>query len=159
MRTLIISDTHGKHDGVDEILEREGEFDMLIHLGDVEGGEIYLDVMFECPKYIVRGNNDFFAPHPYEEEFDLGPHHIMITHGHHYHVSTGPEILKEEALSIGADVVMFGHTHRPYFEQDEEITVLNPGSVSYPRQEGRQGSYMIMEMDADGTLKFEQKFL
>ncbi len=51
----------------------------------------------------------------------------MITHGHHYHVSTGPEILKQEALSIGADVVMFGHTHRPYFEQDEDITVLNPG--------------------------------
>ena len=107
----------------------------------------------------MRGNNDFFAPHPYEEEFDLGPHHIMITHGHHYHVSTGPEILKEEALSIGADVVMFGHTHRPYFEQDEDITVLNPGSVSYPRQEGRRGSYMIMEMDEEGDLKFEQKFL
>ncbi len=68
MRTLIISDTHGRHEGVDEILEREGEFDMLIHLGDVEGGEIYLDVMFECPKYIVRGN--YSAPHPYEEEFD-----------------------------------------------------------------------------------------
>ena len=54
---------------------------------------------------------------------------------------------------------MFGHTHRPYFEQDEDITVLNPGSVSYPRQEGRRGSYMIMEMDEEGDLKFEQKFL
>ena len=41
---------------------------------------------------------------------------------------------------------MFGHTHRPYLDQGKEITVLNPGSVSYPRQEGRKGSYMIMEM-------------
>ena len=86
--------------------------------------------------------------------------HLMITHGHHSGVSTGPEILKEEALSIGADVVML-RTYTPavFFEQDEDITVLNPGSVSYPRQEGRRGSYMIMEMDEEGDLKFEQKFL
>ena len=54
---------------------------------------------------------------------------------------------------------MFGHTHRPFFEQKNGITVLNPGSLSFPRQEGRRGSYMIMEIDGDKEPVFEQFFL
>lgn len=54
---------------------------------------------------------------------------------------------------------MFGHTHRPYLEQDEEMIVLNPGSLSYPRQPGRQGSYMIMEIKSDGNVEIETFYL
>ena len=46
---------------------------------------------------------------------------------------------------------MYGHTHRPYLEQGGKVTILNPGSLSYPRQEGHRPSYMIMELDKDGT--------
>jgi len=41
MRILIISDTHGRHGNLTEILEREPNIDLLIHLGDVEGGARY----------------------------------------------------------------------------------------------------------------------
>ena len=34
---------------------------MFIHLGDVEGGEDYLEAVVECEKHIIRGNNDFFT--------------------------------------------------------------------------------------------------
>ena len=54
---------------------------------------------------------------------------------------------------------MFGHTHKPYFHQTDDITVLNPGSLSFPRQEGRRGSYMILELKEDGKLHFEQRYL
>ena len=47
----------------------------------------------------------------------------------------------------------------PYFEQKDGITVLNPGSLAYPRQEGRKGSYMIMEIDQEGKAHFNQKYL
>ena len=39
MKILIVSDTHGRHRNLDEVLEREGKIDMLIHLGDVEDDE------------------------------------------------------------------------------------------------------------------------
>ena len=39
MRVLIVSDTHGRHNGLDRALQEAGDIDMLIHLGDVEGGE------------------------------------------------------------------------------------------------------------------------
>ena len=42
---------------------------------------------------------------------------------------------------------MYGHTHKPEVDVDDEVTVVNPGSLSYPRQEGRLPSYVIMEID------------
>lgn len=159
MRVLIVSDTHGRHGGLDRALQEAGDIDMLIHLGDVEGGECYIDAAADCEKHIVRGNNDFFSDLPREEEFNLGKYKVFITHGHAYYVSLDPEYIREEGKARGVDIVMFGHTHRPFFEDDNGIIVLNPGSLSFPRQEGRKGSYMIMEIAEGGELRFEQKYL
>ena len=159
MRVLIVSDTHGRHGGLDRALQEAGNIDMLIHLGDVEGGETYIDAVADCEKHIIRGNNDFFSELPREEEFYIGSHKVFITHGHAYYVSLDPEYIREEGKARGAEIVMFGHTHRPFFEDDNGIIVLNPGSLSFPRQEGRKGSYIILEMDEDGGLEFSQKYL
>ena len=132
---------------------------MFIHLGDVEGGEEYLNAVVEGEKHIVRGNNDFFSELPKEEEFYIGKYRTFITHGHGYYVSLDPEHIRQEGKARQADIVMFGHTHRPFLERDKEITVLNPGSVSYPRQEGRKSSYMLMEMNEREELDFKQYFL
>ena len=52
---------------------------------------------------------------------------------------------------------MFGHTHRPYLSQEEGLTVLNPGSLSFPRQDGRKPTYMLMEIDENGEAHFTPK--
>ena len=43
MKVLIVSDTHGRHTGLDRVLEKEGKIDLFIHLGDIEGGESYIN--------------------------------------------------------------------------------------------------------------------
>lgn len=159
MKILIISDTHGRHTGFDRILQKEGAPDMLIHLGDVEGGEYYMSERVAGPVHMVGGNNDFFSGLNREEEFMIGKYRVLITHGHYYYVSVGTERIKEEARARGVDIVMFGHTHRPVLEVEEDLVTLNPGSVSFPRQEGRKPSYMIMYIGEDGEARFEQKFL
>lgn len=159
MRVLVISDTHGRHANLDRALEEAGEIDEFIHLGDVEGGEEYINAVVNCEKHMVRGNNDFFSDLPREEEFYLGKYKVFITHGHAYYASLDPEYIFEEGMSRKADIVMFGHTHRPYFEQKDGITIINPGSISYPRQENRKGSYMVMEILADGTVTYDQRYL
>ena len=159
MRVMIVSDTHGRHSALDEALEQAGKIDMLLHLGDVEGGEEYIEAVAGCPVCMVAGNNDFFSYQKKEREFMLAGKRIFMTHGHYYYVSMGTEMIRKEGLARGADVVMFGHTHRPYFEQDDKITILNPGSLSFPRQPGRQGSYMIMEIQASGKVEFETYYL
>lgn len=65
----------------------------------------------------------------------------------------------DEAKSRGCDIAMYGHTHRPFLDVIDGVTVLNPGSLSYPRQEGRRPSYMIIHVDADGKMDYQQKYL
>ena len=60
MRVLIVSDTHGHEENLERILTEKGPFQHLIHLGDVEGQEDYIEVIAGCPVHIVAGNNDFF---------------------------------------------------------------------------------------------------
>ena len=123
MKILIISDTHGAHRNFDRVIEKEQPLDMLIHLGDVEGDEDYIPAVADCPVHMVRGNNDFFSGLEGEEEFMIGGYHIFITHGHGYYVSMGEERLKQEARGRGADIAMYGHTHRPFYEKEKDVTL------------------------------------
>lgn len=93
--------------------------------------------MAGCPLEIISGNNDFFSMLDKEKEIRIGKYKVLLTHGHYYYVSAGLDTLRKEAYSRGMDIVMFGHTHRPLIEYDKELTVINPGSLSYPRQPGR----------------------
>ena len=52
-----------------------------------------------------------------------------------------------------------GGTHRPVIDIDDDIIAVNPGSLSYPRQEGRQPSYAIMEIDRRGKVHFTIAYL
>lgn len=158
MKILIVSDTHGQNYNYYKVLKMH-EPDMLIHCGDVEGCEEELIQAAKCPVKMVLGNNDFYSDLPKEEEFCIGKYKVWLTHGHRYYVSAGSEMIKEAAVLKGVDIVMYGHTHRPTVERDYNIIAVNPGSLSYPRQEGRRPSYIIMEMDREGELHFTIAYL
>ncbi len=154
MRVLIVSDTHRRNDNYFKVLERLKPLDMIIHCGDVEGSEYALTRSVDCPVKMVAGNNDYFGSLPRELEFNIGKFKVLLVHGHNYYVYMGPETLKEEARFRGVDIVMFGHTHRPFLEIEHDLVTLNPGSLSYPRQEGHRPSYAIMEIDKSGEAHF-----
>ena len=59
------------------------------------------------------------------------------------------------AKENGADIVMYGHTHVPYLKKVFGVTVLNPGSISLPRQEDGKKSYAIMTVADDESVDFE----
>jgi len=158
MKVLIVSDTHGHNGNLEKIIEKVSPIDALIHCGDVEGQEDYITSLAGCPTYIVAGNNDYFSNLEREMEFSLEGHKVLLTHGHYYGVSMGTEGILEEGRARQVDVVMFGHTHRPCLEQHDDITVLSPGSLVYPRQEGRRPSFAIMEVDRDGNSHYTTKF-
>ena len=159
MRILIVSDTHKAHGNLERALEKEGPLYMLIHLGDVEGKADYIEAVAGCPVHMVSGNNDFFSDLPWEEEFFIGDHHVFITHGHGYFVGMNEDRLKAEARGRGADIVMYGHTHMPALTVEPDLITLNPGSISYPRQKGRKPSYILMEVDQDGKVSCEIRYL
>ena len=154
MKILIVSDTHRHNENFLKVLEKTGPIDMLIHCGDVEGSEYLIARSAGCPVQMVMGNNDFFSDLPREKEFQIGKYKIWLTHGHTYYVSMGDENIKREARERGMDIVMFGHSHRPIVDIDKDIISFNPGSLTYPRQEGKKPSYIIMETDYKGEAHF-----
>ena len=155
MKIMVVSDSHGQHKWLSKALAEAGPIDMFIHLGDVEGGESFLMDTVTCEKHIVRGNNDFFSDLPREEEFFIGEKKIFITHGHNYFVYLNTNRIKEEGEHRQADIVMFGHTHKPVLEQSEHITLLNPGSISFPRQAGKLPTYCIMTLSEAGEIEYD----
>ena len=159
MKVLVVSDTHGRESVLADVREAEGQVDLVIHLGDIEGGAYLLDALFDCAKHVVRGNNDFFSDLPAEKVIRMGPYKAFLTHGNQYRVSMGTKWLAREGVARGVDMVLFGHTHRPFREQVEGVLLLNPGSLGYPRQEGRRPAYLILEIGEDGSLDIQQKFL
>ena len=142
-RIMIVSDTHRRHGNLAEAIYNEGHLDMLIHLGDVEGRR--------------GGNNDFFSPLDREKEIELGGKKIWLTHGHNYYVSLDLKVIEQEAVARGMDIVMFGHTHRPVIIVEDNITLINPGSISYPRQADGIPTYIILEINDNNEFNFELK--
>lgn len=154
MKILIVSDSHGRSYYLERAILNVSPMDYIIHLGDIEGEEDYLREIAPCPVYIVAGNNDFFSREPKEDIIQLGKYRILLTHGHRQNVYAGCGTLKAMARENHASIVMYGHTHIPKVELSDDIWVVNPGSISLPRQEGRKPSYVVMEIDRDGEAHF-----
>ena len=158
-KILIVSDTHRKNENYLEIIKKCGPIDKVIHCGDVEGSEFTICEAAGCPVEMVMGNNDFFSNLPREKEFLLGKYKVWLTHGHNYYVSMDNQTIKKEARARGMDIVMYGHSHRPIVDYDNEIIAINPGSLTYPRQEGRKPSFIIMEIDSEGEAHFTINYI
>ena len=67
----------------------------------------------------------------------LEGHMIFVTHGHTWNTKNLPPLKK-------GDILLHGHTHIPVVEECGDITYLNPGSLSIPKN-GTPHSYMIYE--------------
>ena len=159
MRVLIISDTHRQNNNYLKVLSQVAPVDMVIHCGDAVGSEYLITEAADCPVHFVLGNNDFFSDLPKEIEMTIGKYKVWITHGHNYYVMMDNKHIKREAIARKADIVFYGHTHKPVVEWDKDIIAVNPGSLSYPRQDGHRPSYIMMEIDNKGEAHFTINYL
>jgi hypothetical protein len=137
---------------MEKVIRKVSPIDLLIHLGDLEGSEGYLETIAPCPVEMVAGNNDFFSRLPREKVIQLGEHHVFLAHGHNYYVNYGYDELREAARRNGCTYALFGHIHRPVLETEGDITVVNPGSISMPRQDNRRPSYAILDVGRRGDI-------
>ncbi len=155
MRILIFSDSHGKNDNMEHILNTKRPYDMVLHAGDIEGFEYDLSGVSGVETHIVRGNCDFFCDLPVEKTVQLGDNTIYMRHGDGY-VNSNPESLLE---LTEANIIIFGHTHVPYYKEVNGRHLFNPGSISKPRTADRIPSYGLLEIYNSGKIMFEHVFL
>ena len=160
---MIMSDSHGRNENVElaiaQVREEIGEFQMLIHLGDV-GDAREIESLAGVPCYIVRGNTDYDVKLLNANVIEAGGHRIFATHGHLYQVDMRLDLLRFAALENDCDIAMYGHTHVPYLEEDpDDVTILNPGSISKPRQADHRYTYMVMEIDDEDEVTYELRYV
>ena len=125
----LISDTHGLL-RADVHTTLKG-VELILHAGDVGGDEIIAELELIAPVRAVAGNCDM----PYVG--GLVPALDLTLDGISIHVSHGHElgVPKPAALlaSYSADVIVYGHTHRPLVERHGARLVVNPGAAG-PRR-------------------------
>ena len=157
-KILVVSDSHGYNGNLLQALSHFGEngreLEMLIHLGDSQGTLDELEGLVDCPMKAVRGNCDYSMDLPLLDFVQIGGEKAMITHGHKYSCNYSEEMLVETAKANGASIVMYGHTHIPVVTSIDGVMVLNPGSISLPRQQSRKPSYLVITLEDDGRKNF-----
>lgn len=150
---LIVSDTHGYSRHLEDVLKKAGPLDLVIHLGDSSGEERLIPKLASCPFELVAGNNGY-GNFPRGKVITIEKYRILLTHGHLYRVNYTYRELAQEARRQNCQIAMCGHTHIPALEEYEGITIVNPGSLSLPRQAGGRPSFIRMDIDREGEAHF-----
>lgn len=175
MKYMIASDIHGSAFYCRKLLEafQASGANRLVLLGDI----LYHGPRNDLPKeyapkevlamlngyrdriYCVRGNCDTEVDQMVLEFPVMADYALLVldgvaiyaTHGHVYHENHLPPMQK-------GDVLLHGHTHVLRADQCGDITILNPGSVSIPK-EGNPPTYAILEDGIFRILDFEGRVM
>lgn len=156
MRILVVSDTHGNYQLLRQVVKAAGSVDLLLHAGD--GSSDLSKLTREFPTLslaAVAGNCDPFSNQPRELLLDVGGKKLFLTHGDRYQVKWDLLRLYLEGQERGADLIVFGHTHRPLINNERGILLFNPGSLSR-NNTGESPSYGWLELGPGG---FEPKLV
>lgn len=129
LKILVFSDSHRSTANMIQAIE-EQQPDHVIHLGDLSDDARELGYIYpRLPICSVPGNCDGWTTEPAIKRITLGGKVILLSHGHLWHVKSDYETALAQARKAQADILLFGHTHRAYCQQEEDgLWVLNPGS-------------------------------
>lgn len=131
MLIAVISDSHGNKDSINKIKKKISNADVLLFLGDGENDLAEITNDFTGEVFAVRGNCDITGKYPEEQILEIQGKKIFICHGHRYNVKYGYNSIYYRGKEIGADIVLFGHSHIPIIEEYDGIVLMNPGSISH----------------------------
>ena len=146
VRILVISDTHGDTAVYERILQKAGNFEIAVHLGDcVFDVKPLKRLIGDKPLINVRGNCDPAYSGIPERTIQIAGVRFLMVHGHEDHVSEDLLNLYYHAMEQNAGCVLFGHTHVSLVDRMGSVWMINPGSPSRPRA-GRKPSFAVVDI-------------
>lgn len=129
MKLGLISDTHGFLDP--KIPGLFAGADHILHAGDVGPQSLLLEIETIAPVTAVLGNTDTFLNLKLTEMAELGGRKFLVHHIINPYALT--DELKARLARDRPDVVVFGHTHKPFCETIGGVLFLNPGYAGKQR--------------------------
>lgn len=129
----LISDTHNKLP--EDVLAAFSSADLILHAGDI-GELVILDRLKEiAPLQAVYGNTDIYSIAsiiPSKLSLYLEDLEILLLHNIGNVKNFSWKIARGDYQPV-PDIVVFGHTHSPFFQKYGDCYFVNPGSAALPR--------------------------
>ncbi len=144
MKLGIISDTHGFLRA--EVFEQFESVEHILHAGDIGPVDLLDELRTIAPVSAVWGNTDDWdvrAAVPEVAHVDINGFAVVVIHGHQF---GSPTPQKVAAGFPDADLIVFGHSHRPASARVGSALALNPGSAGPPRF-GSTPTLVVAELD------------
>lgn len=123
--------------------------DMIVHCGDYYADAQEIRARLGIPILAVKGNCDGCFDLDACSVLETGCGDILVTHGHMEDVGFSMQKLYYKALESGCIGAFFGHTHRSVFVETGGVYLLNPGSLSQPR-DGSGGTFALVTTSEAG---------
>ena len=147
MKIIVFADSHTDIKTMDTVVKKEKP-NRIIHLGDhVTDGVMLQEMYKDIPIEMVAGNTDITDEYPFEKTLELCDIHIFITHGDKYNVHLGFSRIFYKGESVNADIILFGHTHKAYLENQNGIVLMNPGRIGRVSRNFIEASYGVIIID------------
>lgn len=139
----LVSDTHGLVRP--EIFEALRGVALILHAGDVGGQRVLDELGAIAPVQAVYGNTDAAGDPNLRARLsvDFEGVAIHVSHGHELGSPTPEKLLAR----YSADVIVFGHTHKPVVERTGARLVVNPGAAG-PRRFSLQPSVARLTVES-----------
>lgn len=144
MRVGLISDTHGTLRN--EVFTAFDGVDRILHAGDIGPYDLLVELEAIAPVTAVYGNTDRFDVRERVEEVarvEAAGHRVWVMHGHQL---GSPDPARLRAALPDADIIVYGHTHRPLVDRTDGVLVVNPGAAGAARF-GLEPSVAILTFD------------
>jgi putative phosphoesterase len=99
----------------------------------------------------------FMRELPFDRHVEVGGHRVHLVHGsprkvNEYLFEDKPASLYERlAAAETADVLVFGHTHKPWVHDFGGVRFVNCGSVGKPKDGDPRGAFAVLSGGADGV--------
>ncbi|MGS0763931.1 metallophosphoesterase family protein [Syntrophomonas curvata] len=144
MRIAVAGDTHGRTEKLTRTMQMLKP-DHLFFTGDFYNDGLKLARRLNIDWTGVTGNCDFGPKGRQEQLVTYAGRSFYLIHGHQYGAKRSLNSLFYRGQEVGANVVLFGHTHVPVCERMDGIWMINPGSASLPRH-GSSCSYALIDL-------------
>jgi putative phosphoesterase len=131
MKVGVISDTHVPGAAASlppAVFEIFKGVDLILHAGDIVKSSVLHELETIAPVEAVAGNMDDHELHlrlPAKKVLTLGRFTIGLTHGK-YRIDLQKEMIRKDFASV--DLIVYGHSHIPFWGKVDGIWFLNPGS-------------------------------
>ena len=107
--------------------------DLILHAGDIVSLSVLDDLRAIAPVEAVAGNVDdgeVLARLPFKKVIQLGNYRAGLIHGK-FKIDVQKEMIRKEFDHV--DLIVYGHSHTPFWGMINGVYFLNPGSPTDKR--------------------------